>query len=80
MFSYNARKCYFEEKNKRKTHFNIKTKTHNSNVFFLPSLLWSPCAVGLFVVDITTLVVSSLLEVVSVGRGATEKKNKRNKP
>ena len=52
-------------------HIEIEEK---GQWFFLsPSLLCSLCAVGLLVVDITGLVVSSLFVVGSVGRADTEK-------
>lgn len=53
--------CHLSENNK------------DSYVFFSPSLLLSPRAVGLLVVDITCFVVSILLVVGSVGRAGTEK-------
>jgi len=71
MYSYNAGKCWFEEKTKAKL-FSIFKGKGITVTFFLPSLLWSPCIIGLLVVDITSFVVSSLLVIESVVRGGTE--------
>jgi len=46
--------------NKSKALF-IHSFQEISVIFFLPSLLWSACIIGLLVVDINSFVVSSLL-------------------
>ena len=71
MYSYNASKGFFEEKTKTKRFSIFKCKAITV-IFFLPSLLWSPCTTGLLVVDVDSFVVSIFLVTDSVVRGGPE--------
>lgn len=71
MYSYNASKGSFEEKTKAKL-FSIFNGKAITVIFSLPSLLWSPCTIGLLVVDINSFEVFILLVTDSVVRGGTE--------